>query len=299
MFLYSVSDKGDLTSVNRFEFLNDDMYMVDDIDENNTIFIWIGKEKSVDSQDIIAKKARELNKSKGNNNKLLLVHQGKEYGSFQAMMDKLKDGLSEEGTIERRPELKLEEPKELIAEVGKKSPEVRSGVYQWLNQLKIYRSYDESKRFLAQSTTAEPKPLQEKEIEASIVTTEKEFSHVEKWLNQLQEYREVVPIEEKVVEKVEISEVILEEEEVEEKKEIEFETFVRVGAYFLSRKGYSYNDLCYILAEKQQNLQKGVENVDEMDIKIKAKEIFNTGCTYNELCWLISELDTLIAQEYL
>jgi len=100
-----------------------------------------------------------------------------------------------------------------------------------------------------------------------------------KWLEQLKEYR-------KTEQKITTSDVNLKE-------------MIDVAAYFLSQNQLSYNDLCWLLAEKQLIIQKGDENVSVDDIRKKAEEIFRSSCTYDELCWLISELKILTEKKLL
>ena len=98
-----------------------------------------------------------------------------------------------------------------------------------------------------------------------------------KWLEQLKEYRKTEP--EKIT--------------TEETSDVDLKEMINVAAYFLSQNQLSYNELCWLLAEKQLIIQKGDENVSLNDIRKKAEQIFRSSCTYDELCWLISELKIL------
>lgn len=106
-----------------------------------------------------------------------------------------------------------------------------------------------------------------------------------KWLEQLNEHRKAEP--EKLT------------TEPEETSDVELKEMINVTAYFLSQNELSYNELCWMLAETQQVIQKGYENVTEDDIRKKAEEVFRSSCTYDELCWLISELKTLTEKKFL
>ena len=77
---------------------------------------------------------------------------------------------------------------------------------------------------------------------------------------------------------------------VESKKDDE--VTIRENAYFLSRKGFSYNDLCWILAEKQLNVLN-TENgkIKAEDIKKKAEELNRSSKKYAELCWFIAKIE--------
>ncbi|MFX0188909.1 MAG: hypothetical protein ACFE8A_14380 [Candidatus Hodarchaeota archaeon] len=105
------------------------------------------------------------------------------------------------------------------------------------------------------------------------------------WLQQLKEHRKTEP--EKIP------------SEPKKKSDDELKEMIQVRAYFLSHNQLSYNELCWMLAEKQLIIQKGDENVTENEIRKKAEEVFRSSCTYDELCWLISELNILIEQKIL
>ncbi len=66
---------------------------------------------------------------------------------------------------------------------------------------------------------------------------------------------------------------------------------VNVAAYYLAQKGYTYDKLCWMLAERQLFLQRDPNYKNESKIKEKAAEIFFSGPTYDVLCYLISEVD--------
>ncbi|MHA1509580.1 MAG: hypothetical protein ACTSO6_12855, partial [Promethearchaeota archaeon] len=71
----------------------------------------------------------------------------------------------------------------------------------------------------------------------------------------------------------------------------------REGAYYLSLKKYSYNDLCWLLAEIIENIRLDMPSLE--DIRSKAEEVFNSSSTYDELCWLNAQMDILIEQQFL
>ncbi len=79
--------------------------------------------------------------------------------------------------------------------------------------------------------------------------------------------------------------------------EFDFEYQTREGAYFFSLKNFSYDELCWFLAEKIQKINFSLPSLEK--IKTKAEEIFNSSITYDELCWLNSEIDLLIKKSYL
>lgn len=115
------------------------------------------------------------------------------------------------------------------------------------------------------------------------ITTEEK--NIIDWLIQLKKYRKTAPVKE-----------VAKEKEIEKK---DLKEYISFAAYFLSQNELSYDELCWMLAEKQLIIQKGDENVTENDIRQKAEEISHSSCSYDELCWLIAELKILVDKEYL
>ena len=69
---------------------------------------------------------------------------------------------------------------------------------------------------------------------------------------------------------------------------------INVAAYFLAQKGYTFDKLCWMLAERQLLIQKDPRYNHEDRIKEKAAEIFFSGPSYDILCYLISEIDIIM-----
>ena len=69
---------------------------------------------------------------------------------------------------------------------------------------------------------------------------------------------------------------------------------VNIAAYYLAQKGYTYDKLCWMLAERQLLVQRDQRYNQENRIKEKAAEIFFSGPNYDVLCYLISEIDILM-----
>ena len=105
-------------------------------------------------------------------------------------------------------------------------------------------------------------------------------TNLEKYLQQLKKYRKPEP-----------------EKVISEPEEIGLETEIKEAAYYLSLDNYSYNDLCWMLAEKILKYTLRMPSIE--DTKKKAEEVFKSSCTYDELCWLNAEMDLLIKKEYL
>ena len=98
---------------------------------------------------------------------------------------------------------------------------------------------------------------------------------------------------------VEAPEVIeaLEVIEAPEFLEEPLETQIKVRAYYISLKNYSYNDLCWLVAEKI--LKYTVHTASTEDTKKKAQEVFSSSYKYEELCWLNAEMDLLLREAHL
>ena len=281
MKLLTINEKGDLIELNKLEFDNQSVFLIDDI-KKNTVFIWVGTDVLQYKKDITAAWARKFDKDRGGACKILIMKQDREYGSFLSMMDELKKGLIPGETIDRRPELILKEPTEspkpvfdIESQVEKEDESgarISAGLEQFeeFNQLEIEAPADIPD-------------------ESVIVLESLGFEEIVE-----EEVEEVVKedIDEEVVEE-EVEEEI--NEEVEE--EIGLESQIREGAYYLSLKKYSYNDLCWLLAETIQNINLGMPSLEE--IRKKAEEVYNSSSTYDELCWLNAEMDLLIKHHYL
>ncbi len=266
MELFSISAKGKLIKLDRLAFKENDVYLVDD-EEKNTIYIWVGLEVPQSKKDITADIARRIDKERGGSIKILIMKQKREYGSFLAMMHNLKRGLIPGKTIERRPEFVFDTNPESIKSIGLDGiPEEREiddekRILRWFHQIKAHR------------ITEAPKVTQEPTDTVKFIKFER-------------------PLIKKVVEKeTQIKEPLETEVIQREAEEPDFKTQIREAAYYFSLKKYTYDELCWILAEKIQKINLDMPSIE--DIKRKAEQVFNSSCTYDELCWLISELDIL------
>jgi len=271
MKLFSINELGDLIELNKLEFDNQNVYLIDDI-KKNTVFIWVGFDVPQYKKDITAAWARKFDKDRGGTCKILIMKQNREYGSFLSMMDELKKGLIPGETIERRPELILKEP------TGSPKPEFG-----------IEAQEEKEDEFGARISAglAELEEYNQLENEAPEDKPE-----------ELVMMLETLGFEEIVEEDVEeeVNEVIVEDVDEEDEEEIGLESQIREGAYYLSLRRYSYNDLCWLLAETIQKINLGMPSLEE--IRTKAEEVFNSSSTYDELCWLNAEMDLLIEQHF-
>ncbi|MFW9785844.1 MAG: hypothetical protein ACFFFB_26405 [Candidatus Heimdallarchaeota archaeon] len=275
MRLYKISEEGELTKLNKLAFEENDVYLVDD-EAKNTIFIWVGLRVPQKKKDITAEIARKIDKERGGSAKILIMKEKREYGSFLAMMHNLKRGLIPGVSIERRPEFVFEAAPESIKSVGLNgTPEEREvkpitpeeRIVAWLLQIQEHRTFQKLETNEHSKTAAN-------------------FVRFEKPQTQF-EVEDVASSETPPLEQV--------EEQLEEEEE--FETYVREAAYYLSLKGYTYDELCWILSEKILKVNLDLPSIE--DIKRKAQQIFNSECTYDELCWLNAEMDHLIEKSFL
>jgi len=69
---------------------------------------------------------------------------------------------------------------------------------------------------------------------------------------------------------------------------------VNIAAYYLAQKGYTYDKLCWMLAERKLIVQRDQRYNQDDRIREKAAEIFFSGPDYDVLCYLISEIDILM-----
>ena len=272
MQLYNIGEQGELINLDRLRFEETDVYLVDD-EEKNTIFIWVGLNVDQNKKDITADIARKIDKDRGGSTKILIMKEKREYGSFLSMMHNLQRGLVPGESVERRPEFVFEAPPESIESVGLDGiPEERevsaeTRIRKWLQQIKEYRGI---RTDITEDKSAKAVKFVRLETAANSVEGKDEV-HLE----------EISPIE----------------EFIEEKEESDFKTQIKEAAYYLSLNKYSYNDLCWILAEKIQKMSLDLPSIE--DIKRKAGEVFRSSCSYDELCWLNAEMDHLIDKSYL
>ena len=275
MLLFKIDDKGRLEPRKLLSFEENDVYFVDD-KENNTIYIWVGGNVNQDKKDITAEIARKLDKDRGGSTKILIMKQKREYGSFLAMMHDLENGLIPGETVERRPEFVFKVPPESIESVKldgtpqEREVTVESRIIQWLRQLKEHRT-----------TILKEKP---EKITESV-----------KFIKFTGEAVEIESQEKPQFERTTIREET--KKEAEEVEESDLNTKVREAAYYLSLKKYTYDELCWLLSEQIQKISMKLPSIE--DIKSKAEEVFQSGCTYDELCWLNSEMEFLIKKSFL
>lgn len=123
-------------------------------------------------------------------------------------------------------------------------------------------------------------------------------------MNQNNEYGGFLEIKEALEQEREIEMPIEHRPVIELGKPIEdltllkdFESQIQVEAYFISTQNHTYNELCWLLAQKQLQITLD-RDPKEHEIKETAEEVFKSFCTYDELCWLLAELTILKKEHY-
>jgi len=113
MKLYSVGVRGGLKKINKADFLEDEVYLIDDF---KTMYLWFGSNITQKRKDISINKANLINEKKDNAANIQTITQNKEYGAFIAIKDALMKGEIKKQDLKRRPELEIqfEETLELL-----------------------------------------------------------------------------------------------------------------------------------------------------------------------------------------
>jgi len=104
MKLYNMGVRGGLKKINKVSFAENQVYLIDDY---KTLYLWIGKKTPDKTKELCITKVNNLNEKRAPPSNIQIINQNKEYGSFIAIMDLLKKGLTKDVSIERRPELEL------------------------------------------------------------------------------------------------------------------------------------------------------------------------------------------------
>lgn len=113
MKLYSVYENGALKNVNRVDFNDKKVYLIDDF---KVFYLWFGSNSSEKKKEFGKKRANALNNKRKSPAKIQIINQNKEFGAFLVIMDILKEGLQNEISREKRDELvfEIEDTLELI-----------------------------------------------------------------------------------------------------------------------------------------------------------------------------------------
>ena len=104
MQLYLVTESGSLSKINKVDFNENKVFLIDDF---KTLYLWLGGKISEKKKDLSLKRTEKLKIQRKKTPELIILNQNQEYGSFLAIMDLLKKGLKADDSLERRPELKI------------------------------------------------------------------------------------------------------------------------------------------------------------------------------------------------
>ena len=104
MLIYSVTENGALRKVNKVDFSESKVFLIDDF---KTIYVWQGQKASTKKKNYSVKRADKLKIERDKPVKIQVISQNQEFGSFLAIMDILKKGLKTIDDIEKRAELKI------------------------------------------------------------------------------------------------------------------------------------------------------------------------------------------------
>lgn len=103
MLIYSVTENGALRKINKMDFNENKVFLIDDY---KTLYIWYGQKASKKKKTLSIKRAEKLKSERKKSIKIQIVDQNQEYGAFLAIKDILKKGLTPDA-IKRRTELKI------------------------------------------------------------------------------------------------------------------------------------------------------------------------------------------------
>ena len=105
MRFYSVYENGVLKKVNKIDFNDEKVYLIDDF---KTFYLWLGSNSSKKKREFGKKRASELNKNRKIPAKIEIILQNQEFGAFLVIMDLLKGSMKKEIFRGKRDELVLE-----------------------------------------------------------------------------------------------------------------------------------------------------------------------------------------------
>ena len=113
MKLYSVYENGVLKKINRVDFNDKKVYLIDDF---KIYYLWFGSNSSEKKKEFGKKRAKDLNSKRKSPAKIQIINQNQEFGTFLVIMDILKGSLKNEDSNAKRDELvfELEDTLELI-----------------------------------------------------------------------------------------------------------------------------------------------------------------------------------------
>jgi hypothetical protein len=75
------------------------------------------------------------------------------------------------------------------------------------------------------------------------------------------------------------------------------ENQISVSAYYVYREEHSYDELCWLLAERESFIELNFQSPPKEMIRKRAEKIYEAHPPYDVLCWLIGERELLIKKK--
>ena len=72
---------------------------------------------------------------------------------------------------------------------------------------------------------------------------------------------------------------------------------INIASYFIAKQEYTYDRLCWMLAEKRLLYKNSETDFSDELVKQDAAANYFSCCEYDVMCWLIAELDILLKYE--
>ena len=100
MRIYSVTENGALRKINKVDFDENKVFLIEDF---KVIYLWFGLKASKKKKNLSIKRTEKLKDQRKKSTEIKILNQNQEYGSFLAIMDILKKGLKTVDSMEKRP----------------------------------------------------------------------------------------------------------------------------------------------------------------------------------------------------
>lgn len=104
MNLFSFGENGAMRKVSKIDFNEKKVFLIDNF---KTLYLWYGEKASTKKKDLSLRKVEKLKETRKESTSLQILNQNHEHGSFLAIKDILKKGLTSATNIEKRHELKI------------------------------------------------------------------------------------------------------------------------------------------------------------------------------------------------
>jgi len=136
MKLFKLDANGKLIKLYKLAFYSEEIYVVD---EQEIVTIWIGSQTAPEKRESANLLKLKIEKERGNDTKILVMEEQKEYGTFLAIMENLRTGNIPKTYHVDRTELRLEKPE----------------MEKWMEQIEKYREWSPDKQEIIQKKAEE------------------------------------------------------------------------------------------------------------------------------------------------